>query len=222
MNSTFLRRATALTATATFALALTACSDGGDDEPAAAVHTADNGDVYNDVDVEFATGMIPHHAQAIQMSLMAQGRPLDPEVETLVEEIREAQTPEVETMSDWLTAWDQEVPETAIDHANAGHAVDPDDLAGMAAEEAEGSHGSGAGHDMPGMVSAEDLAALGDAPDAEFQDMWLELMIEHHEGAIEMAETEQAEGEYAAAVDLAESIATSQADEIDTMERLLG
>jgi uncharacterized protein (DUF305 family) len=52
--------------------------------------------------------------------------------------------------------------------------------------------------------------------------MWLEMMIEHHEGAIEMARTEQATGENPDAIALAEDIETAQADEIGTMERLLG
>ncbi len=61
--------------------------------------------------------MIPHHAQAIEMVTLTQGRPLDPAVEDLANQIRDAQAPEVETMVDWLTAWDEQIPETSIDHA---------------------------------------------------------------------------------------------------------
>ena len=73
----------------------------------------------------------------------------------------------------------------------------------------------------PGM-SAEEMEALMNASDAEFQDMFLEMMQEHHEGAIEMARTEQAEGEFPDAIDMAESIVTSQQAEIDQIEQLLG
>ena len=150
--------------------------------------------------------MIPHHAQAIEMVTLTDTRTLDPEVKQLANSIRDAQSPEVETMVDWLTAWGEEVPETSIDHANAGHGMDMDSM----------------DSDVPGMMSAEDMDDLEHATDEEFQDMWLEMMIEHHRGAIEMAETEQAEGDNPDAVSLARSIETSQEAEIDQIKQLLG
>ena len=184
-------------------LALAGC--GEDDEPAAhaETHTASNGDEFNDADVAFATDMIPHHAQALSMVDLTLDRPLDPEVQQLVEDIRTAQAPEIEQMTDWLTAWEEPVPETMRDHANA--------------------HGDGHVEtgDMPGMMSAEQMAELEEAPDAEFQDLFLEMMIEHHEGAVEMARTEQSEGHFGPAVDLAESIESSQTEEIELMQGLL-
>ncbi len=60
--------------------------------------------------------------------------------------------------------------------------------------------------DMPGMMSPDQMKALADAPDGEFRSLWLEMMIEHHEGAIEMARTEIEDGAYAAALSMAESI----------------
>ena len=77
------------------------------------------------------------------------------------------------------------------------------------------------GSDMPGMMSPEDMESLGKASDAEFQTMWLEMMIEHHEGAIEMAETEQGDGQFKDAVDLAGQIIDAQQQEIDIMRGLL-
>ena len=185
-------------------LALAGC--GEDDEPAAhaETHTASNGDEFNDADVAFATDMIPHHAQALSMVDLTLDRPLDPEVQQLVEDIRTAQAPEIEQMTDWLTAWEEPVPETMRDHANA--------------------HGDGHVEtgDMPGMMSAEEMAELEAAPDAEFQDLFLEMMIEHHEGAVEMAKTEQSDGHFKPAVDLAKSIESSQTEEIELMQGLLG
>ena len=117
-------------------------------------------------------------------------------------------------MSDWLTAWDQEVPETMRDHSNAGH-----DMGGDMSDRMEGMD---PGHsDMPGMMSAEEMDELQDASDAEFQDLWLEMMVEHHEGAVEMARTEQEDGEFADAIALAQEIETAQQQEIETMEGLL-
>ena len=75
--------------------------------------------------------------------------------------------------------------------------------------------------DMPGMMSGEEMQALEEAPDVEFEQLFLEMMIEHHEGAIAMAKTELDEGRYVPTRDLAEGIVSGQQDEIDTMESLL-
>lgn len=201
-------RLTGLVAYAVLALLLAGCGGGGDDAAPEATRTASNGDVFNDADVEFATAMIPHHAQALEMVAMTVERDLDPEVAALTEEIRGAQVPEVEQMSDWLTAWDEDVPATSLDHANAhGDAHDQKGLEGT--------------EDMPGMMSAEDMEALESSSDADFQALWLEMMVEHHRGAVEMARAEQNDGEFADAVALAESIESSQTAEIERMESLL-
>ena len=189
---------------------LTACGD--DTEPAtkAEVSTTE----HNDADVTFATNMIQHHAQALSMVDLTLNRSLDPGVPTLAEDVRAAQAPQIETMADWLTTWGEKVPETMRDHANAGHGMGDlsDTMEGM-------DHGDG--HEMPGMMTAEDIDALENASDAEFQDMWLQMMVEHHEGAVEMAETEQEDGRFKDAVDLAGQIVEAQEQEIDTMADLL-
>jgi uncharacterized protein (DUF305 family) len=197
-----MKKLAGLAATLAALLALAGC---GDDEPAKAeTRTASNGDELNDADVAFATDMIPHHAQALAMVDLTLNRQLDPEVQRLAEDIRDAQAPEIEQMTDWLTAWDEPIPETMRDHANA--------------------HGEGdleLDSDMPGMMSEEEMSELENADDAEFQDMFLEVMIEHHEGAIEMAQTEQDEGVFEPAIELAESIEASQKEEVARMEDLL-
>jgi len=182
-----------IAAVLTTVLALAGCGD--DDETTHETHTASNGDEYNDADVRFATDMVPHHAQALSMVDLTLHRELDPEVQQLAEDIRATQAPEIEQMTDWLTAWGEEVPETMRDHANA--------------------HGEG------GMEIDEEMAELESADDAAFQDLFLELMIEHHEGAIAMAQAEQDEGLFAPAIELAEAIESSQKKEIGLMEDLL-
>ena len=159
---------------------------------------------HNRADVTFATDMLPHHAQALSMVDLTLGRKLDPEVADLAEQLRNAQVPETEMMVDWLTVWGEPVPETSRDHVNA------DSHDGMEMDS-----------DMPGMMSGEEMQALEDASDAEFEQLFLAMMIEHHEGAIEMAETELDEGRYVPARDLAEGIVSGQQEEIDTMESLL-
>ena len=183
---------------------LSAC---GTDEDTSAneTQTASNGDEFNDADVAFASDMIKHHAQALSMVDMTMGRELDPEVQQLAEDIREAQGPEIQQMTDWLSDWDQPIPETMRDHANA--------------------HGDGEmemDSGMPGMMSAEKMEDLEAAEGEEFQRMWLEMMIEHHEGAIEMAQTEQAQGTFGPAIEMAETIESAQQEEISTMRDLLG
>ena len=212
-------KTTAVACLAALALSvgLSACGDDTQSADSAApseVQTAGNGDVFNGADVQFATNMIPHHAQAIEMVSLTDGRPLDPEVKAIADAIRDAQGPEVETMVDWLTAWDQEVPETSLDHANADH--DMGEMDGMDGDSSSDASG------MPGMMSEDEMASLAAASDEEFQDLWLEMMIEHHTGAIEMAKAEQEDGEFADAVALAESIEAAQADEIARMQALLG
>lgn len=183
---------------------LVAC--GGDDDAASDIPADAD---FNAADVAFATDMIPHHAQALVMVDMADGRDLTPETAALMQEIEDAQGPEIEQMSSWLAAWDQPVPDTSgmsmgdMDHGDMDHGS----MDGM--------------EDMAGMMSAEDLDELDAATGSAFERMWLEMMIEHHEGAIEMAEVEVAEGEYADAVALAGEIISAQQAEIAEMESLL-
>lgn len=185
---------------------MAACGNDEGDTQASETQTAANGSEFNDADVAFATDMMPHHAQALQMVDMTMGRKLDPAVQKLVEEIRAAQAPEIEQMNDWLVAWDQPVPETARDHSNA---------------HSEGEMEMEMDHEMPGMMSPEDMDELEAATGEQFQRMWLEMMIEHHKGAIEMAQTEQADGVNQDAIKMAEAIESSQQEEITTMEKLL-
>lgn len=146
---------------------------------------------YNQADVAFATEMIQHHAMALVMVDQLRERKVSAELSALGEQITAAQTPEIEQMSDWLEDWDQPVPATDRDHANA--------------------------HDMEGH---DDMGMDGLSGPA-FEDHWLAMMVDHHQDAVDMAEAEIADGEFGDAVDLARSIVESQQAEIDRMEQLL-
>ncbi|MEU4621985.1 DUF305 domain-containing protein [Actinoplanes sp. NPDC023801] len=154
---------------------------------------------FNDADVTFAESMIPHHQQAVQMAAMAAGRAGDAGVTELASKIRAAQQPEIDTMTGWLTAWGRPVPEP---HMSMGSGMD---------------HGS-----MPGMMTDADMAELMDAKGAAFDKQFLTMMISHHEGAIEMAQREVAQGSNAEAKALAQKIITDQQAEIATMRTILG
>ena len=202
-STTRMRALGAVALTLTLGTGLIACSDDTDTAAGASeVSTTE----HNDADVAFASDMIQHHAQALSMVDLTLDRQLDPKVQALAEDIRAAQAPEIEAMADWLTKWGEEVPETMRDHVNSGHDI-------------EGMDGGG---EMPGMMTSEDMDALENASDSEFQNMWLEMMVRHHEGAVEMAQTEQEDGGFKDAVDLAGQIVDGQTQEIDIMNGLLG
>lgn len=175
----------------------------GDSDAEASTTTADipDGAAFNATDVSFAQGMIPHHAQAVQMADMAIEVSTDPDVIALAEQIKAAQSPEIEQMTAWLTEWDQTVPDP-----NAVMDDNMDDAGGMM---------------MSGMMSAADMTRLGEASGTDFDRMFLEMMILHHEGAIEMAEQELADGKYQPTKDLAQAVITGQQAEIEEMNTLI-
>ncbi len=155
---------------------------------------------FNKADVQFASDMIVHHRGAIDMAELAGDRAAMPEVKSLAAQIKKAQQPEIDTMSGWLQSWGEDVP-AADDggmHHDAGHAAD-----------------------MPGMMTEQETTALTDARGAAFDRMFLEMMIKHHEGAIDMSEGEQLEGDNAEAIALAKKIVADQRAEIATMQDLL-
>ena len=161
---------------------------------------ADTAGGHNDADVTFAQEMIPHHQQAIEMAELAESRADSDEVKELAADIEAAQGPEIETMTGWLESWGEDVPDEG--------------MSGM-------DHGDMSSDDMTGMMTDDEMADLEATSGAGFDQMFLTMMIEHHEGAIEMAQTEQSEGEFPEAVAMAKEIATTQAEEIQTMQDLL-
>ncbi|WP_243073718.1 DUF305 domain-containing protein [Microbacterium sp. SS28] len=149
---------------------------------------------FNDADAMFATMMIPHHEQAIEMAdAVLTKEDVDARVTDLATKIKEAQGPEIETMQGWLQDW--------------GVADDSDSSDGM-------GHGDG-------MMSEDDMAALDATTGPEASRVFLEQMIMHHEGAIEMAQAEIDAGQNPDAVALANKIVEDQTAEIATMQDLL-
>jgi uncharacterized protein (DUF305 family) len=151
---------------------------------------------FNNTDVTFATQMIPHHRQAVEMADMATTKATTPAVKQLATAIKAGQDPEIKQLTGWLTSWGKPVPSPMHGH----------DMSGS----------------MPGMMSEDEMSQLGNAKGSMFDRMWTQLMIKHHQGAVAMAKTEQATGKNAAAIALAKKIETAQNAEIATMQRLLG
>ena len=150
---------------------------------------------FNDADIMFAQMMIPHHEQAIELADMA----LDPtlmaseQVKALASQIKNAQDPEIDLMAQWLNEWEQPLMDMSVDHSMT----------------------------MEGMLSVDELGAIGQMNGEEFDQAWIGAMIAHHKGAIEMANTVKAEGESALVQELADAIIEAQKSEIDTLELLL-
>jgi uncharacterized protein (DUF305 family) len=197
-------RRVALTATALFAgLTLAACG-GHDtrDSNMPGMHqggaSSKAGATFNSADTMFAQAMIPHHQQAVEMADLAETRTADSEVKQLASQIKAAQGPEIKTMTGWLTNWGQPTM-----MPSSGH-----DMGGM--------HGG-----MPGMMSDADMAKLKASTGKDFDKQFVQMMIDHHKGAIQMAKDEQANGSNPDAKALAGRIIESQQAEIDTMQKML-
>jgi uncharacterized protein (DUF305 family) len=146
---------------------------------------------HNAADIMFSQMMIPHHAQAVEMSdVMLAKTSVPAAVASLATRIKAAQAPEIEQMTGWLEEWNQPT-------------------------------GMMTGHAMSGMVSAGDLDKLKAAQGTEAVTMFLTQMVAHHEGAIAMARTEAGSGKSGDTIELANAIITSQQAEITEMKQLL-
>ncbi len=141
---------------------------------------------YSSADIAFAEMMIPHHEQAIEMSEIAFLNTTNPDLLQLAQEIKDAQSPEIELMNSWTGV-------KASTHA---------------------------GHMMDGMLSESEISDLREAKGKEFDRLFLEGMIKHHEGAIEMAQ-DVADSDNKGVADLSASIISAQEFEISKMKELL-
>lgn len=181
------------------ALGLAAC--GNDDSASPSAQSTDGVTTtiaaFNEADVAFAQGMIPHHEQAIEMADIALDSKAgaSEQVRDLATRIKGGQGPEIELMSGWLEAWNRPMP--------------------------TGTSDAGDMSSMDGMMSAKEMESLGMMTGAEFDTMWMKMMIRHHEGAIAMAETAKAGGSNADALKLADQVITAQQGEIAEMRTLL-
>ena len=152
-------------------------------------------------DIAFAQDMIPHHEQALEMSALALAADASPEVTSLAKAIQAAQDPEIVLMRSWLRDWGAE----ELPHS------------GGPGEESDGHE-----HEMPGMATGEQLLALAEASGAAFDALWIDLMVAHHEGAIEMAEQVAQTTDDLEVQALATEIIETQAQEIEDMRGLQG
>jgi uncharacterized protein (DUF305 family) len=154
------------------------------------------GAIYTVADVEFMQGMIAHHAQAVWMSRMAEGHGANPRVLRLANKIDQSQIPEIKIMQNWLRRYNQFAPDTSSWHTMQ----------------------------MAGMLTAPQLKELDAARGVEFDRAFLNLMIQHHNGALKMVDDLFAAPLAGQEVDVgvfANDVVTAQTAEIGIMQQLL-
>lgn len=190
-------RALTLTATLAVSLAVASCSQGGDHDDmdgmggASSSSTASGSTSAAAGDVMFAQMMVPHHQQAVEMADLALTKAESPEVKALATKIKAAQGPEIQTMSGWLQQWGAPATTGGMDHGTDG------------------------------MMTDADMSRLRDASGAQFDRLWLTMMVAHHEGALTMATDVLATTRDSRVRTLAQDVVDGQTREISTMKAML-
>lgn len=169
-------------------------------------------------DVDFMSGMIHHHAQAITISRWAPTHGASPSVQRLTARIINAQSDEITIMQTWLKDRRQTVPMVDtlgnVTMGGAGH-----DMAAHAGHDMAGMAGMGQ-MAMPGMLTAAQLATLDAARGTEFDRLFLTYMIQHHRGAVSMVKTlfaAQGAGQDETVFKFANDVEVDQSTEIKRM-----
>jgi len=162
---------------------------------------------FTQADIDFMTGMIGHHAQALIMSALAPTNDAGRDIQILTSRIINAQKDEIATMQNWLRDRGQTVPEVHIDgtmlmiHGGGDHSMH-----------------------MPGMLSQEQLDELAESRGVEFDKLFLTYMIQHHQGAVAMVKelfSKDGAGQDELAFKVANDINVDQLTEIARMELML-
>ncbi len=178
---------------------LTACGGPSDRPPAPSSpdQSSEQAD-HNADDIAFARNMIPHHQQAVQMAQMVPTNTTNPRVNALADQIITNEAPGIQAFRTFLMQW-QDV-------------------------EGRDSTSTAGGQDIPmaGMVEAATMSRLQSLTGPDFDRLWLTSMIDHHRGAVAMAQDEVAHGRNADVIYLARKIIATQQPEIDQMKQMLG
>lgn len=148
-------------------------------------------------EVVFVQMMIPHHAQALEMSALAPDRASDERVRSLASRIDTAQKVEIAAMRSWL----ERNPKAVLKAHGRNH----------------GAHTTG----MPGMATPQQIEQLRDARGAAFDELYLTLMITHHQGAITMVKDVLGKGTDVTVQEMARDVESTQLAEIGRMRALL-
>ncbi|MFI9831524.1 DUF305 domain-containing protein [Streptomyces sp. NPDC051913] len=146
----------------------------------------------NAADVSYARMMIVHHTQALEMTELAPDRAESTKVKKLAERIAAAQGPEIDAMESWLTSYGKDTKDPTHEHAA-----------------------------MPGMATEAQLKKLKAAKGEAFDQLFLTLMITHHEGALTMATDVKGQGNNIRVEEMADDVVAQQTSEISRMRDML-
>lgn len=174
------------------------------------------------VEAGFARDMQEHHNQAVEMAMIIRERTDDPEISSLAYDIATSQANQSGQMYGWLNSWNlpqassqpsmtwmfQPTLDGSADHAHGGSA-------------AAGTAPMLPGGTMPGMASSDDIARLSTLSGIEAERLFLELMIAHHQGGVEMAESAISRTTNPLVLALANAVVFAQTGEITFMQELL-
>lgn len=163
----------------------------------------------------FARDMQVHHGQAVEMALLVRDRTDDPEIRLLALDIATAQTQQQGQMFAWLALWG--LPQTSSEPEMEW--LSRPVIDGSAGHEGHGEHTPGA--PMPGVATFEQMQALQQSEGVEAERLFLELMIAHHQGGVEMAEAVIARSSHPQVTGLARGMVQLQSKELDYMSELL-
>ncbi|BBY74220.1 hypothetical protein MPRF_11190 [Mycolicibacterium parafortuitum] len=155
---------------------------------------------YNSADITFATLMIKHHQQAIELAKLAGPRSANTEINGLADQIVATQQPEINILNVFLVQWDEN-PDIRTD-------------GGGEAPEATGAS-------VPGMVDDATMARLESLTGPEFDKLWLESMVGQHQGGVAIANDEIADGANVDAVSIARTIVAGLDPQIAQMKKML-
>ncbi|MFM9370955.1 DUF305 domain-containing protein [Streptomyces sp. Da 82-17] len=178
--------------------------------PAEAAAKSDD-DTPNSADFAYAEMMIEHHAQALVMTELAPERAQSKQVKGLAERIGAAQGPEIDAMKGWLKKHDAHKRHGKDGGSHEGHGD------GHAGGDGDGHADGHGGAPMPGMATEAQLKSLRAAKGAAFDELFLKLMITHHDGAVTMATDLLAEGNNIQIEEMANDTVAQQSAEISRM-----
>ena len=159
----------------------------------------------NDADFSYMQDMIVHHSQAIEMTELAEQSAVARQVKALAGRIAAAQGPEIDAMNRWLKTNGRE----------------PVMVPGAKGFDESDAHNHGSDHSgMPGMASEQEMKDLESARGAKFDQLFLKLMIVHHEGALTMAAEVQKQGSDIFVQENADHVIATQSAEIARMKEM--
>ena len=154
---------------------------------------------FTPADVRFMQGMIGHHAQALEMTALVPAHSSSDAIRKLAQRIEISQADEIQMMQEWLTRRGQKVPDQHAHHAPGAPL-------------------------MPGMLTGEEMARLAQAKGPEFDRLFLQFMIRHHEGALTMVQdlfAQPGAGQESDVFAFASDVDADQRMEIDRMRAAL-